>query len=269
MKQTQGRMAQKYALITGGNSGIGAATARLFAQEGAAGIALLDLEKPGQDFYALARELTDLGTQAFALPCDVTESAQVKRAVDAAAERFGRLDVSVHCAGVLDFNASVLRTSDELWETTVAINQNGVFYCCREVLRHMEKQGCGSIINVSSVAGISGNSGAAYSSSKHAVVSLSKNIAIQYTGTGIRCNTICPGPTTTPMTEVKPENAAEDDLPNDPRFDREFTHICQRHADGSIGFLTPEDQANAILFFASDESKAITGQWLLVDKGFY
>lgn len=107
MKQTQGRMAQKYALITGGNSGIGAATARLFAQEGAAGIALLDLEKPGQDFYALARELTDLGTQAFALPCDVTESAQVKRAVDAAAERFGRLDVSVHCAGVLDFNASV------------------------------------------------------------------------------------------------------------------------------------------------------------------
>lgn len=263
------RMKGKYALITGGNSGIGAATARLFAKEGAAGIAILDLERDREQFQSLARELSAQGTQTMAIPCDVTSSEQVKAAVDQVVSAFGRIDAAVHCAGVLDFNSSVLRTSDELWDRTIAINQTGVFYCCREVLRQMERQGKGAIVNVSSVAGISGNSGAAYSSSKHAVVSLSKNIAIQYTGTGIRCNTVCPGPTTTAMTEVKPEMLGPDGLPNDPRFDTEFTHICQRHVDTSIGFLDAEDQAKAILFFVSDDARAITGQWLLVDKGFY
>lgn len=263
------RMKGKYAVITGGNSGIGAATARLFAKEGAAGIAILDLKKEESRFDALAQELCAHGVQAMAISCDVTSSSQVKEAVSTVISAFGRIDTAIHCAGVLDFNSSVLRTSDELWDTTVAINQTGVFYCCREVLKQMERQGEGAIVNVSSVAGISGNSGAAYSSSKHAVVSLSKNIAIQYTGTGIRCNTICPGPTTTAMTEIKPEMAGKDGLPNDPRFDTEFTHICQRHVDTSIGFLDAEDQAKAILFFASDDSKAVTGQWLLVDKGFY
>lgn len=264
-----GRMNGKYALITGGNSGIGAATARLFAREGAAGIAILDIERAGEDFYVLERELSTQGVRSMAIPCDVTSSEQVRVAVERTVTAFGRIDASVHCAGVLDFNSSVLRTSDALWDRTVAINQTGVFYCCREVLRQMECQGEGSIVNISSVAGISGNSGAAYSSSKHAVVSLSKNIAIQYTGTGIRCNTICPGPTTTAMTKADPETLGEDGLPNDPRFDTEFTHICHRHVDTSIGFLDAEDQARAILFFASDDARAITGQWLLVDKGFY
>lgn len=263
------RMKGKYALITGGNSGIGAAAARLFAREGAAGIAILDLKRDGASFCAVADELRNMGVQSMAVACDVMQPDQVRSAVESVVEAFGRIDAAVHSAGVLDFNNSVLRTSDELWDTTVSINQTGVFYCCREVLRQMERQGEGAIVNVSSVAGISGNSGAAYSSSKHAVVSLSKNIAIQYTGTGIRCNTICPGPTMTGMTECKPEETAEDGLPNDPRFDREFTHICQRHVDGSIGFLDAEDQAKAILFFASDDAKAVTGQWLLVDKGFY
>ncbi|MBR1781732.1 MAG: SDR family oxidoreductase [Oscillospiraceae bacterium] len=263
------RMKGKYALISGGNSGIGAASARLFAREGAAGIALLDLDKGDGKFDAVAEELRAMGCQAIAIPCNVTSSAQVRAAVEQVVQAFGRIDVSVHSAGVLDYNSSVLRTSDELWDRTVAINQTGVFYCCREVLKQMEKQGEGSIVNISSVAGISGNSGAAYSSSKHAVVSLSKNIAMQYVGAGIRCNTICPGPTTTGMTELKPEEMGEDGLPNDPRFDTEFTHICSRHVDQSIGFLAAEDQAKAILFFASEDSSAVTGQWLLVDKGFY
>lgn len=263
------RMNGKYALITGGNSGIGAATARLFAQEGAAGIALLDLKKEGENFSALADELSAAGVKSLAIPCDVTSSAQVAGAVSAVADAFGRIDVSVHCAGVLDGNSSVLRTSDELWDRTVAINQTGVFYACREVLKQMEKQGEGSIVNISSVAGISGNSGAAYSASKHAVVSLSKNISIQYINTGIRCNAVLPGPTTTAMTEVKPEDVDENGLPIDPNFDNEFTLICQRHVDVSVGFLDASDQAKAILFFACDDSKAITGQWLCVDKGFY
>lgn len=264
------RMKGKYALISGGNSGIGAATARLFVEEGAAGVAILDLLRDEESFYALARELTAKGANVIAIPCDVTSSAQVKAAVEQTVAAFGRIDAAVHSAGVLDYNSSVLRTSDELWNRTVAINQTGVFYCCREVLRQMEKQGEGSIVNISSVAGISGNSGAAYSSSKHAVVSLTKNIAIQYTGTGIRCNTICPGPTVTSMTVLTPEEMGEDGLPLDPRFDREFTAICQRHVDGeAIGMLNVEDQAKAILFFACDDSRAVTGQFLQVDKGFY
>jgi len=264
------RLSGKYAVITGGNSGIGAATARLFAAEGARGVAILDIERPGADFRALAESLArEHGTEVFAVPCDVTQPDQVRAAFATIVGRFGRIDILVNSAGVLDFNASVLRTDDELWDRTVAINQSGVFYCCREALLQMEKQGEGAIVNVSSVAGISGNSGAAYSSSKHAVVGLTKNIAIQYTGTRIRCNVVCPGPTRTAMTTLRDDERDEDGLPKDPRFDREFTRICRRHVDSSVGFLDAEDQAKAILFFASDDAAAITGQWIQVDKGFY
>ena len=207
------------------------------------------------------------------MDCDVSKPEEVKKAFAAILQDFDRIDVAVNSAGVLDFNSSVLNTSDELWDFVVGVNQDGVFYCCREELKQMEKQGLsgeGSVINISSVAGISGNAGAAYSSSKYAVVSLSKNIAIQYTGYGEYAVMLSvPGPTTTGMTELKPEETGPDGLPNDPRFDREFCEICQRHVDSSIGFLDAEDQAKAILFFASDDSKAITGQWLQVDKGFY
>ncbi len=264
------RLAGKFAVITGGNSGIGAATARLFAAEGASGIAIFDLFKQDEYFNALAEDLKNTyEADAVAFACDVTSSDQVKKAFDLVVSRFGRIDICVNSAGVLDYNSSTLNTSDALWERTIAVNQTGTFYCCREALLQMEKQGSGSIVNISSVAGISGNSGAAYSSSKHAVIALSKNIAIQYIGKAIRCNTVCPGPTKTGMTELKPEEAGTDGLPNDPRFDRIFTKICQRHVDSSIGFLPPEEQAKAILFFASDDAAAITGQWLQVDKGFY
>ena len=256
----------KTAVITGGNSGIGAETARLFSQQGAA--VTLVARRQAQ-LEELAQAIRSHGGQVLVLPGDVTQAGFADHVCEKTVETFGHLDILVNNAGVADQNRAAVRTSDALWEKCVAVDETAVFRFCRAALRHMTRQGWGSIVNVSSIGGVYSIAGAAYSSSKHAVVSLSKNIAIQYTGTGIRCNTICPGPTTTPMTEVKPENAAEDGLPNDPRFDREFTHICQRHADGSIGFLTPEDQANAILFFASDEAKAITGQWLLVDKGFY
>ena len=264
------RLEGKYAVITGGNSGIGAATARLFAAEGAAGIAILDLEKPGADIQALAHSLAaGHAIDAFAVACDVTDPEQVRAAFKEVEQRFKRIDVLVTSAGVLDFNASVLKTSDELWDRTIAINESGLFFCCREALLQMEKQGQGAIVNVSSVAGISGNSGAAYSSSKHAVVGLTKNIAIRYSGTDIRCNCVCPGPTHTAMTELRDDQRGPDGLPNDPRFDREFTEICLRQVDGTVGFLEAEEQAKAILFFASDDARAITGQWLQVDKGFY
>jgi NAD(P)-dependent dehydrogenase (short-subunit alcohol dehydrogenase family) len=265
-----GRLEGKYAVITGGNSGIGAATARLFVEEAVAGLAILDLDKPDADFQALARSLrTEHGCDVLAIACDVSQPDLVRVAFKTVVERFGRIDILVNSAGVLDHNASVLKTDDELWDRTIAINQSGLFYCCREALLQMESQSQGTIVNVSSVAGISGNSGAAYSSSKHAVVGLTKNIAIQYTGTDIRCNCVCPGPTKTAMTELRDDERGEDGLPKDPRFDREFTRICQRHVDGTVGFLAAEDQAKAILFFASDDAKAITGQWLQVDKGFY
>ncbi len=264
------RLSGRYTVITGGNSGIGAATARLFATEGARGIAILDIEIPGVDFGAVAESLRrEHGVDAIAVPCDVAQPDEVRAAFAQVIERFGRIDVLVNSAGVLDFNASVLRTDDGLWDRTVAINQSGVFFCCREALLQMEKQGRGAIVNVSSVAGIAGNSGAAYSSSKHAVVGLTKNIAIQCVGTGIRCNVVCPGPTRTRMTELREDECGEDGLPRDPRFDHEFARICRRHVDPSVGLLDPEDQAKAILFFASDDAAAITGQWIQVDKGFY
>jgi NAD(P)-dependent dehydrogenase (short-subunit alcohol dehydrogenase family) len=262
----------KFAVITGGNSGIGAACARLLAARGIDGVAILDINKNDGCFEALAGELTQKGIKAAAIQCDVTDALQVNRAMDQAVAMFGRIDIAINSAGVLDFNASVRNTSDELWDRTVAVNQTGVFHCCRAELSQMEKQGEngeGAIVNISSVAGVSGNSGAAYSASKHAVLGLSKNIAIRYVGTGIRCNTVCPGPTTTAMTTISLAETGEDGLPNDPRFDRAFTHICHRHVDTSIGFLDAEDQAKAIVFLASEDARAVTGQWIQVDKGFY
>jgi NAD(P)-dependent dehydrogenase (short-subunit alcohol dehydrogenase family) len=180
-------------------------------------------------------------------------------------EKFGKIDILVTSAGILDYNASILKTERYLWDRMIAVNQTGLFYCCREALKYMEKQGSGSIVNISSVAGISGNAGFSYSASKHAVVALTKNIAIQYTGTNIRCNVICPGPVNTPMSNPSQEVLKQAEA----YYDAGFMEICGRHINKTPGFSDPIDQANVILFFASDMSSAITGQWLQVDKGFY
>ena len=150
-----------------------------------------------------------------------------------------------------------LHASDDWWHEICAVNQDSVFYMTRAALIPMEMQGEGSIVNISSIGGVYANAGIAYSAAKAAVVAMTKNVAIQFAGKGIRCNAVCPGPTITPLLS---KDARAD-------FDQEFVKICNEHICRSVPKAEAVEQANAILFFASDLSKAITGQALVVDYG--
>lgn len=248
------RLTGKIAIVTGANSGIGEATAALFASEGATVV----LVARGRDKLAAVQATIEAaGGAALALPADVTRPEDCASVCAATLERFGRIDVLVNNAGIVDRHTPTIRATDELWDTVVAVNLTGTFSFCREALKHMTAAGAGSIVNVSSIAGVYGNGGAAYSASKYGVVGLTRNIALQYAGSAIRCNAVCPGPTPTALNT--PEELA--------RFDTEFMAICARHTDLSVGPSDPLDQANAILFFASDEARCVTGQVLVVDRG--
>jgi NAD(P)-dependent dehydrogenase (short-subunit alcohol dehydrogenase family) len=248
------RLTGKIAIVTGANSGIGEATAELFAAEGAT---VVLVARRAEKLADVATRIAAGGGTALALPADVTRVEDCRRVCDETARRFGRIDVLVNNAGIVDQHTPTIRATDELWDTVIAVNLTGTFSFCREALRHMIAAGAGSIVNVSSIAGAYGNGGAAYSASKYGVVGLTKNIAIQYAGTAIRCNAVCPGPT---PTELNTPEQME-------RFDAEFMGICARHTDLSVGVSDPRDQAEAILYFASDAARYVTGQVLVVDRG--
>jgi NAD(P)-dependent dehydrogenase (short-subunit alcohol dehydrogenase family) len=248
-----GRLDGKVALVTGASAGIGECTAELFAKEGAA---VVVTARRAEKLSALVERIEKAGGRALAVAGDVTSSTDVKNVVDQAIAAFGRIDVLVNNAGISDRHMPAIRTTDELWDHVVAVDLSGVFYYCREVLQHMTKTGTGSIVNVSSIGGIYMSAGVAYSAAKAGVNGLTRNIALQYSGTGIRCNSVNPGPTPTELN--KPEVLAT--------FDPEFRDICAAHQFWA-GECDVIDQANAILFFACDESKSVTGQWLVVDRG--
>ena len=243
----------KVAVITGASSGIGLATARLFAREGAK---LVLVARNPEKLEVAAEELRIAGTEVLTIPADVSVSEECDKACEAAVARFGRIDVLVNNAGIVDNHRPACRCDDRWWDHVCRVNQYSVFYMTRAALRDMEKHG-GNIVNISSIGGLFGSSGASYSASKAAVLGFTKNIAIQYAGRGIRCNAVCPGPTPTPINT--PEKMA--------CFDQEFVKICDGHIDLSIPFVTAEDQARTILFFASELSHGITGQYLAVDNG--
>ena len=248
------RLEGKIAIITGANSGIGKATAELFAREGAdLVLAARRLDKL-QEVEKYAKEQ---GVRAVSVPTDVSRSEDCRKLVEAAIQAFGRIDILVNNAGIDDKGMSITNCDHDLWNKVIATDQDSVYYMMKETLPYMEKNGSGSIVNISSIGATRSNAGISYTAAKMAVIGMTKNVAIQVAGTGIRCNAVCPGPTETPIFD--PANAAT--------FDQEFSELCARHFDRSLPRTQPEDQANAILFFASDESKAITGETLVVDHG--
>lgn len=252
------RLFGKVAVITGGNAGIGRATAKLFAAEGAK-VAIVDL-KSDPSFGMTAEEINREGGEAISIPGDVTSVEDCKNAFEQAVAQFGKIDILVNNAGVSDYFCQTLKVTDAYWDRLVAINQTGVFYCCREALKYFVKQKYGTIVNVSAIAGIQGNAGLPYSATKHAVIGITKNIAIQYAGTDIRCNAVCPGATLTNMMN-------EDVLMN--KVDREMWDIVAKHQcnDTDVPVMDPIHQAKVILFLASDDSYAITGQAIISDRG--
>ena len=245
------RLEGKVALISGGARGQGAVEARLFAQEGAKVVIGDILEDEGRRLEA---EINELGGSCIFVHLDVTSEEAWQRAVNTAVEQFGKLDVLVNNAGIFRL-ATVEETSSELWDEIMDINGKGVFLGTKVAIPEMRRAGGGSIVNISSVAGLIGSQySAAYGASKGAVRLLTKSTAVQYAREGIRANSIHPGVIETPMTAG---NLLGDE--------ESRQRTIARHPLGRFG--QPEDVAYGVLFLASDESSFMTGSELVIDGG--
>ena len=251
-----GRLDNKIALITGGNSGIGEATAKLFAREGASVVITARREA---ELARVAGEIRAAGGVCEWFSGDVRVTADVERVVAQTIERFGRIDILVNNAGIPDCHMPTVKLTDELWDDVVDTDLKGVMRCCRAVLPHMVARNYGAIVNIASIGGVYACAGASYSAAKAGVLALTKNLAIQYFGSGIRVNSVSPGGTDTPL--FSPEMAAN--------ADKEMVEITAQHHlhPHPNARLSPMEQAYAILFLASDEASGINGENLTVDYG--
>lgn len=247
----------KTAIINGASSGIGEATAELLAQEGASVVLTARREEKLKE---AVNRIAAKGGKAIYVVADSVDPKTPARVFKRAIEAFGQVDIMVNNAGFGDM-ASIEETSDEYFESVIQINYFSVFRFCREAVRHFMPRGKGVIVNVTSVNGSLPICGVAYTSTKGAVNTLTRNIAIRFVGTGIRCNAVAPGVTDTPMAAAW----AAGKLPGGDKM-LKYSNI---YSNTELPATRPLDQANAILFLASDMSRAITGQVLVVDNGAF
>ena len=251
-----GRLAGKVALVTGAASGIGAACALRFAEEGAS-LAGFDLNEPaagaGDDWIAGVK----LAPSACFETGDVRDEARLRAVVARVKERLGRIDVLVNAAGVAGGGFVHMLDANE-WDRVLDVNLKGTYLASKHVLGVMLAQQSGAIVNVASVEGIEGFlGGSSYNASKGGVVLLTKNMAIDYARAGIRVNVICPGFIDTPMFRAVILNGPAAAI---------APHIKEAHQLGRWG--KPVEIANAALFLASDEASFVTGVTLPVDGGY-
>ena len=245
------RLENKVALISGGARGMGAVEARLFASEGARVVIGDVLTAEGRQVEA---EINETGAQCRYVNLDVTSEDNWRDAVAEAVAVFGKLDILVNNAGIT-ISGAIEEITEAQWDRIMAINSRGVFLGTREVIAEMRRAGGGSIVNISSGAGIAPSPGtsAAYAASKGAVRLFTKATAIQHASDGIRCNSVHPGPIETPMLRAARGDAA--------RRAEQLNLIPL----GRIG--QPEEIAYGVLYLASDESSFVTGSELVIDGG--
>jgi NAD(P)-dependent dehydrogenase (short-subunit alcohol dehydrogenase family) len=249
-----GVLTGKRALITGGASGIGRATARLFAREGAA-VAIADLDEAGGG--AVVQAILDAGGQAIFVRCDVSQATDCRRAVRLTVEELGGLDILLNNAGIIR-RATVLETREDEWDRVMAVNVKSVFLMSKYVIPVLEEAGGGAIINTGSGWGLVGGADAvSYCASKGAVVNMTRAMAIDHGRENIRVNCICPGDTDTGMLR---DEARQLGVPN-----TQFLAEAATRPLGRVG--RPEDVAQAALYLASDAASFITGTVLVVDGG--
>ncbi len=240
----------RVAIVTGGASGIGRATALLFAREGAKVVIADYNPKGGQETLAM---INGEGGEATFIETNVSKPEDVERMVEETIKVYGRLDILFNNAGVGE-TAKVTETSLDHWDKVLAINLRGVFLGCKYAIPKMIESGGGSIINNASIlAEVGFSQAAAYGASKHGVVGLTKTIALDYAAEGIRANIVCPGFIRTPMVMDGLDEAARE-------------YVVSLHPLGRMG--EPEEVAEAVLFLASERSSFITGTCLFVDGGY-
>jgi NAD(P)-dependent dehydrogenase (short-subunit alcohol dehydrogenase family) len=240
----------KVAMVTGAGSGIGAAMARRFAEDGAR-VVVADLNEDSA--RAVVAEIEGAGGTAAAVVQDVSDPSSVEKSVEFALETFGRLDVAVNNAGITGDLAPTAEYSLEGWDKVIAVNLSGVFYGMKYQIPAMLRSGGGSIVNIASILGsVAARDSAGYNAAKHGVVGLTKTAALEYAPDGIRVNAIGPGYIDTPLLNA---------------LDRKmYDGLVGLHPIGRLG--KPEEVAELVLFLASDKASFVTGSYHVADGGY-
>lgn len=250
------RLSGKVAVVTGAGSGIGKATALLFAKEGATVVAG-DINSANLD--AVIAEASALGGTMTGVPGDISKREDAEALIQHAIDAYGHLDALVNNAGIMDRMEGVANFQDDTFQRVIGVNLYGPFVTSRAAVRHMKERGGGAIVNVASVAAVTGASaGAVYTASKHALLGLSRNTAYAYAPFGVRCNTlIVGGVETNIMAGIDPST-----------FDQEALAQYGRWHAANPRMLQPDEVANLSLFLVSDEASGINGAEVAVDAGW-
>ncbi len=251
----QKRLAGQVAWISGGASGMGEATARLFAAEGAA-VTITDVQtEPGRK---LESQIQHAGGQARFIECDVTQEEALRASMQQTVAEFGGLQIIVNCAGIVHV-APLHEYSSAQWDLLMGVNLKSIFFAVKHGIAHLKQNKRSYVVNIGSVGSFIGQpSTPAYTASKGAVLQLSKSIALDYAGDGLRCNCICPGITDTPMLRFHMSQSPDADAALAARLRRVPTGVA----------LTPHDIAKAVLYLSCEDSSGITGTSLLIDGGY-
>lgn len=249
MADTEYALLNKVVIVTGGGSGIGEASCKAFAHEGAA---VVVANRTLAKAEAVAASISADGGSALALQVDVASSADIQRMVTETIQRFGQIDVLFNNAGISP-SGSITDISEDDWDLCMNIDLKGVFLGAKYVIPHMQRQGGGVILNTAGTFGMrAARSKAAYSTAKAGVINLSRAIALDYARDGIRCNAICPGFVDTPLTEGMTVEDRD-------RFLDQHQPLA--------GLIQADEVAQMAVYLASDAAKMITGQTLAIDGG--
>lgn len=247
------RLKDKVALVTGASSGMGLEIARLFAGEGAS---VVVVARRKDRLTALVDQITANGGKAVAIAGDVTREEDVRNAVQTAVTTYGRLDIVINNAGLMDRMDPAADLDDDVWNAVIDVNLTGPMRFFRAAIPEMEKAGGGAFVTVASVGGIcGGRAGAAYTASKHGVVGLAKNVAYAYAKKGIRSNVIAPGGVSTEILTGKDLN-------------EEGAKICMAGTATNLRTGEPMEVARLALFLASDEASLVNGAVVTADAGW-